>query len=111
MYSGRCRRRSEVSKTPSEVLEAKQRRVRSLPTRSNFHMLTRAQCRRAESSACGVMRTSIRQLVGTALAAESSALGYAVPFAASTAMLRADVTVESLHLRQADCLPGRFGLV
>ena len=26
-------------------------------------------------------------------------------------MLRADVTAESLHRRQADCLPGRFGLV
>ncbi|HEX4234412.1 MAG TPA: PaaI family thioesterase [Caldimonas sp.] len=26
-------------------------------------------------------------------------------------MLRADVTIESLHQRQADCLPGRFGLV
>ena len=26
-------------------------------------------------------------------------------------MLRADITAESLHRRQADCLPGRFGLV
>ena len=26
-------------------------------------------------------------------------------------MLRADITVESLHQRQAECLPGRFGLV
>jgi uncharacterized protein (TIGR00369 family) len=26
-------------------------------------------------------------------------------------MLRADVTIESFHQRQADCLPGRFGLV
>jgi 1,4-dihydroxy-2-naphthoyl-CoA hydrolase len=26
-------------------------------------------------------------------------------------MLRADVTAEHLHERQADCLPGRFGLV
>jgi uncharacterized protein (TIGR00369 family) len=26
-------------------------------------------------------------------------------------MLRADVTAEALHRRQADCLPGRFGLV
>ena len=26
-------------------------------------------------------------------------------------MLRADVTAERLHERQADCLPGRFGLV
>jgi 1,4-dihydroxy-2-naphthoyl-CoA hydrolase len=26
-------------------------------------------------------------------------------------MLRSEVTPESLHLRQADCLPGRFGLV
>jgi uncharacterized protein (TIGR00369 family) len=26
-------------------------------------------------------------------------------------MLRADVTIENLHQRQADCLPGRFGLV
>jgi 1,4-dihydroxy-2-naphthoyl-CoA hydrolase len=26
-------------------------------------------------------------------------------------MLRADVTAEALHHRQADCLPGRFGLV
>ena len=26
-------------------------------------------------------------------------------------MLRADITAESLHQRQADCLPGRFGLV
>jgi uncharacterized protein (TIGR00369 family) len=26
-------------------------------------------------------------------------------------MLRADVTIESLHQRQTDCLPGRFGLV
>ena len=26
-------------------------------------------------------------------------------------MPRADVTIESLHRRQADCLPGRFGLV
>ena len=26
-------------------------------------------------------------------------------------MLRADITAEILHRRQADCLPGRFGLV
>ncbi|MDQ6627836.1 MAG: PaaI family thioesterase [Pseudomonadota bacterium] len=26
-------------------------------------------------------------------------------------MLRADITAEALHKRQADCLPGRFGLV
>ena len=26
-------------------------------------------------------------------------------------MLRSDITAESLHRRQADCLPGRFGLV
>ena len=26
-------------------------------------------------------------------------------------MLRADITAESLHERQAECLPGRFGLV
>lgn len=26
-------------------------------------------------------------------------------------MLRADITAEVLHRRQADCLPGRFGLV
>ena len=26
-------------------------------------------------------------------------------------MLRAEVTAESLHRRQADCLPGRFGVV
>jgi len=26
-------------------------------------------------------------------------------------MLRAEVTAESLHRRQAECLPGRFGLV
>ena len=26
-------------------------------------------------------------------------------------MLRTDVTAESLHARQAECLPGRFGLV
>jgi hypothetical protein len=26
-------------------------------------------------------------------------------------MPRADVTAERLHERQADCLPGRFGLV
>lgn len=26
-------------------------------------------------------------------------------------MLRADVTIESFHQHQADCLPGRFGLV
>ena len=26
-------------------------------------------------------------------------------------MLRAEITAESLHRRQADCLPGRFGLV
>ena len=25
--------------------------------------------------------------------------------------MRADITAESLHRRQADCLPGRFGLV
>lgn len=26
-------------------------------------------------------------------------------------MLRADITAEELHRRQADCLPGRFGVV
>ena len=26
-------------------------------------------------------------------------------------MLRSEITAESLHRRQADCLPGRFGLV
>ena len=26
-------------------------------------------------------------------------------------MLRAEITAESLHARQADCLPGRFGVV
>jgi 1,4-dihydroxy-2-naphthoyl-CoA hydrolase len=33
-----------------------------------------------------------------------------VPPLTSEAMLRADVTAEVLHARQADCLPGRFGL-
>ena len=139
MYSGRYRRRSEVSKTPSAVFEAKQSRVSSSPTRSNFHMLTRAQrrrarttsntadcvsarsarsaynsprssCRRAESSACGVMRTSIRQPVATRCTA-AAPLGYAVPFRREDRDAESRVTAESLHRRQADCLPGRFGLV
>jgi uncharacterized protein (TIGR00369 family) len=33
------------------------------------------------------------------------------PLPREDAMLRADVTIEILHQRQADCLPGRFGLV
>jgi 1,4-dihydroxy-2-naphthoyl-CoA hydrolase len=32
------------------------------------------------------------------------------PPLSSDAMLRAEVTAESLHARQANCLPGRFGL-
>jgi 1,4-dihydroxy-2-naphthoyl-CoA hydrolase len=32
------------------------------------------------------------------------------PPPSSDAMLRAEVTAEGLHARQADCLPGRFGL-
>jgi len=33
------------------------------------------------------------------------------PSPTEKAMLRPDVTIERLHQRQADCLPGRFGLV
>src|SRR6185369_17202926 len=105
MNSVRSRRRSEVSKTPSAVFDAKHSSVKSSPAPSNFHMLTRAPCRRAESSAWGVTRTSIRQ-------AWRRGDGYAVSRHASEGtMPRADVTIESLHRRQAECLPGKFGLV
>ena len=79
----------------------------------------RSSWRRAESSAWGVMRTV--SVNGWPRAARrrprprSAPMGgtrYAVARRPSGAdMLRSEVTAERFHQRQAECLPGKFGVV